>query len=45
MVSHIKKLKSFIECSFTNSKEATTYGFILKKDLLLIKSNNPKPIR
>ena len=45
LVTSIKKFKNFIECSFTNSKEATTYGFILKKDLLLIQSNNPKPIR
>ena len=44
-VTSYKKFKNFIECSFANSKGTTTYGFILKKDLLLLQSNNSEPMR
>ena len=40
-----KKYKNFIECSFTNNKGTTTHGFILKKDLVLVQANTPKPMR
>jgi len=39
MVKSIKRFKNFIECSYSNEKEETTYGFILIKDLL----NLPPP--
>lgn len=39
-VQAIKQFKNFIECAFTNAKGNTTEGFLLKKDLVLIKQNN-----
>lgn len=44
-VTSFKKFKNFIECSYTNNTGTTTYGFILKKDLLLVQAKTPKDIR
>ena len=44
-VTSIKQFKTFIECSFTSSKETTTYGYILKKNLELLEANTPKAIQ
>jgi hypothetical protein len=43
MVKSIKGFKRFIECSYTNEKEETTTGFILKKDLLNLPPHPPPP--
>lgn len=43
-ITSYKKYKNFIECSFTNSKGTTTHGFILRKDLILLSANTPKPV-
>ncbi|MEO7923498.1 MAG: hypothetical protein ABIR30_07460 [Chitinophagaceae bacterium] len=44
-ISSSKQFKHFIEAAFTNSKGNTTYGFILKKDLVLLKPNTPQATR
>ena len=40
-----KQFKNFVQCSFTNGKGTTTTGYILKKDLDLQQSNNPKDVQ
>ncbi len=40
-VISFRQFRNFIECSFTNSKGTTTTGYILKKDLQLLKSRKP----
>lgn len=37
--------KNFIRCTFTNKKEEYTYGYILKKDLVLIKAQKPAHVQ
>lgn len=44
-VVSFKQFKNFIHCSFTNAKGTTTTGFLLKKDLLLMKNGNQKAIQ
>jgi hypothetical protein len=44
-ITSSKQFRNFIETWFTNSKGTTTYGFILMKDLVLMRSNPPKPTR
>ncbi len=43
-VTSVKLFKNFIQCSFTNSGDKITEGFLLKKDLLLVESNKPKAL-
>jgi hypothetical protein len=45
LVLSTKYFKNFIQCSFTNSNQQTTYGYILKKDLELVRFNPPKAIQ
>jgi len=35
-VTSYKQFKNFIQCTFTNNKDESTTGFILKKDLVLV---------
>jgi hypothetical protein len=41
-VQSIKQFTNFIECIFTNEKLDMTYGYLLKKDLEIVKQNGPQ---
>lgn len=45
LVKSTKKFKNFIECSFANGKGDYTYGYILRKDLILAASPKTKAIQ
>lgn len=40
-----KYFKNFVQCAFTNNKNETTYGYILKKDLVLINAGKPAAVQ